>query len=187
MTKKILITSFTTWLPHQKSNSSDDLLIELAKVNYLSSSLTFLRQLPVDIQQASSRAIAQIDSLNPDIIICCGMAEGRQQLTVESNATSENNVIKTSVNLDKLIADLKVTAISHNAGKFVCEGLYYSTLKYLRDRQLNSHCIFVHVPIITPHNVVEIKTDFSQIIDRLALLNGSRTPPLKFLKLIEVN
>ncbi|MCL1464325.1 peptidase C15 [Argonema galeatum] len=177
MTKKILLTSFTTWQPHQKSNSSDDLLIELAKSTdrnppaATSPSLSFLRQLPVDVQQASSRAIAQIDSLNPDIIICCGMAEGRQQLTVESNATSENHVIKTWVNLDKLIADLKVTQISHDAGKFVCEGLYYSILKYLRDRQLNSRCIFVHIPIITPDNVADIKTDFSQIIDRLALLN----------------
>ena len=177
MTKKILLTSFTTWLPHHKSNSSDDLLIELAKSTdgntpvATSPSLTFLRQLPVNVQQASSRAIAHIDSLTPDIIICCGMAESRQKLTVESNATSANDMIKTLVNLDRLIADLKVTEISHDAGKFVCEGLYYSILKYLRDRQLKSSCIFVHVPLITSDNVADIKTDFLQIIDRLTLLN----------------
>ncbi|MCL1471026.1 peptidase C15 [Argonema antarcticum] len=177
MTKKILLTSFTTWLPHQKSNSSDDLLIEFAKSTHrnppvaTSPSLTFLRQLPVDVQQASTRAIAQIDSINPDIIICCGMAESRQQLTVESNATSAKDMIKTWVNIEQLIADLKVTEISHDAGKFVCEGLYYSILKYLRDRKLNIWCIFVHVPIITPDNMVSIKTDFSVIIDRLPLLN----------------
>lgn len=175
MTKKILLTSFTTWRPHQKSNSSDDLLIEISQTTDLnpgvvtSPSLTFLRQLPVDVPQASSRVFDRIDSLQPDIIICCGMAERRQRLSVESNASLENHLIETWVNVDKLIADLKVTEISHDAGKFVCEGLYYSTLSYLRDRQLDSRCIFVHVPIINPQNLADTKADFSQIIDRLTL------------------
>ncbi len=173
MTKKILLTSFTTWRTHQKSNSSDDLLIEIAKSVQTnsaakSSSLTFLRQLPVNIQQASSYAIAQIERLNPDFIICCGMAEKRPILTLESNASLDNHLIETWVNVDKLIAGLKETNISHDAGKFVCEGLYYSTLKYLRDRNLRSNCVFVHVPIITPENSVTIKTNFLEIFHRLS-------------------
>lgn len=150
-------------------------MIELAKSTYASPpvatspSLTFLRQLPVDVQQASNRAIAQINQLQPDIIICCGMAEKRPKLTVESNAILGSHRIETLVNVDKLITNLKVTNISHDAGKFVCEGLYYSTLKYLRDRQLNSRCIFVHVPILAPENLADIKADFAEIIDRLIL------------------
>ena len=52
MTQKVLLTSFQTWLEHQKSNSSDDLLntISSSKIyNHESNSLFFLRQLPVDI------------------------------------------------------------------------------------------------------------------------------------------
>ncbi|MFB2918626.1 MULTISPECIES: peptidase C15 [Aerosakkonema] len=175
MSKKILLTSFTTWLPHQKSNSSDNLLIEIAKSAEdnprpnTSHSLTFLRHLPVDVEKASSRAIAQIDLIQPDIIICCGMAEKRPKLTVESNASFDNHLIENWVDVPKLISDLKVTEISHEAGKFVCEGLYYSALKYLRDRQLNSRCVFVHVPILTPDNLSDIKADLSEIINRLAI------------------
>ena len=175
MTKKILLTSFTTWQSHQKSNSSDDLLIEIAKNPDKNSelatspSLTFLRQLPVDIQQASNRAIAEIDTLKPDLIICCGMAERREKLSIESNASCDDHIIETWIDIYKLLPKLNGTEISHDAGKFVCEGLYYSTLNYLRDRHPNSRCIFVHVPLLTPHNSAEIKADFCQIIDLLAL------------------
>ena len=54
MSKKVLLTSFSTWLPHQKSNSSDDLLHEVTKDDSLPASLTTLRQLPVDIHLASN-------------------------------------------------------------------------------------------------------------------------------------
>ncbi|MFE1745251.1 peptidase C15 [Coleofasciculus sp. H7-2] len=169
MYQKILLTSFQTWLPHQKSNSSDDLLIEVAKLDSLPLSLNFLRQLPVNVAQASDRVFAKINQLQPDAIICCGMAEGRTQLSVESCAACGTTVLKTSVNLEKLLTGSAATEISHNAGKFVCEGLYYSVLDYLQERQLNSRCIFVHVPILTPENFSEIRADFLYIIKNLAL------------------
>lgn len=166
MTTKILLTSFDIWLPHHKSNSSDDLLIEIGKLNSLPYSLTFLRRLPVDVSKASDRVLTQIEELQPNAIICCGMAEKRKHLTVESNATWEKDTIKTSVNLEQLVADLAVTKISHNAGKFVCEGLYYSVLKDLRDRSLKTPCLFVHVPLLTSDNLPIIMADFSLILQR---------------------
>lgn len=169
MATKILLTSFDTWLPHHKSNSSDDLLIEITKYNSLPHSLSFLRRLPVDVTLASDRVINHIHELQPDNIICCGMAEKRRQLTVESNASFAGSSIKTSVNLERLVAGLSVTTISHDAGKFVCEGLYYSVLNYLRDRQLKAPCIFVHIPILTPHNLPQIMSDFLLIIERLVM------------------
>lgn len=171
MTKKILLTSFTTWLPHQKSNSSDDLLLEVARDNCLSASLNFLRQLPVDIKQASSQAIEQVNKLNPDIIICCGMAERRTILTVESNARLDDHFIETWVDVERLITGLKKTGISHDAGKFVCEGFYYEMLNYLRDRQLRTSCIFVHVPLLSNQNLPDIKLDFAEIVNRLTIAN----------------
>mgnify|MGYP002777002203 CR=1 FL=1 len=167
MTTKILLTSFNTWRPHHKSNSSDDLLIEIAKHNFPSHSLTFLRRLPVDISLASDRVLTQIHELQPDGIICCGMAEKRSLLTVESNATFAGFSIKTSVNLEQLLASLSLTKISHDAGKFVCEGLYYNVLKHLRDRSLNIPCIFVHVPLLTHDNSPKLIADFALIIQRL--------------------
>ncbi|MBD2017264.1 peptidase C15 [Microcoleus sp. FACHB-53] len=163
----ILLTSFQTWLPHQKSNSSDDLLAEVAKLESFSHSLTFLRHLPVDISQASERAIAKINELQPDIIICCGMAESRRQLSVESNASQGDTVLHNSVDFDRLLDSSIGTTISHNAGKFVCEGLYYSVLNHLQKNDLKKHGLFIHVPVLTRNNIAEVLTDVELIMHRL--------------------
>jgi len=168
MTKKILLTSFNTWLPHQKSNSSDDLLAKISQIQSLADSLTFLRKLPVDAQKAANMAIAQINQLQPDTIICCGMAESRQKLTIESCACCETDILKTTVNLEPLIANLATTEISHKAGKYVCEALYYAVLKHICDAQLTAKCIFVHVPILTDENLDKIVTDFLLIMRKLS-------------------
>ena len=169
MTAKILLTSFDTWLPHQKSNSSDDLLAKIFQIKSLPDSLTFLRKLPVDFQLAPNLAIAQINQMQPDTIICCGMAESRQKLTVESCACCESDILKTAVNLEPLVADLAATEISHEAGKFVCEALYYAVLKHICDSQIAAKCIFVHVPILTPDNADRMVADFLLVMRRLTL------------------
>ncbi len=171
MTTKFLLTSFDTWLPHQKSNSSDDLLAKISVDKYWPYSLTFLRKLPVDSEQASNLAIAKINKLQQDTIICCGMAESRQKLTIESCACCDNNILKTAVNLEHLIADLPTIKISNDAGKFVCEDLYYAVLKHLADSQLSTKCIFVHVPILTVENTDKIVADFLLILNRLITNN----------------
>lgn len=59
MKKRILLTSFDTWLEDQQSNSSDDLLFEVTKVDSLPFDLNFLRLLPVDTRLASSLVMAK--------------------------------------------------------------------------------------------------------------------------------
>lgn len=166
MPKNILLTSFTTWLPHQISNSSDDLLDEISKFNHISS-ITFLRRLPVDIALASSYVIDKINEITPDVIICCGMAECRNQLTIEFNAACGDMVLRTNIELEKLVHDAQRIKISHDAGKFVCEGLYYAVLKYILDSKLKTHCIFVHVPILTEKNLSLILEDFMLILQKI--------------------
>ncbi len=168
MTTKFLLTSFDTWQTHQKSNSSDDLLARISQIKSLPYSMTYLRKLPVDFQLAPNLAIAKINELQPDTIICCGMAESRQKLTAESCACCDNNTLKTAVDLADLIADLPTIKISNDAGKFVCEALYYAVLKHLADSQLSTKCIFVHVPILTAENTDQILADFSLVIRRMA-------------------
>lgn len=173
MRKKILLTSFTTWQSHQQSNASDDLLAEIAQLENLPYLPIFLRHLPVDVAAASQKAIAKIVEIQPDAIICCGMAESRIYLTVEFQASCGTDTIDTSVDLPLLIAGTTRTEISYDAGKFVCEGLYYSVLDYLQRqavpviRRSNPPCIFVHVPILTPKNLAAIVADFLLILQRL--------------------
>ncbi len=169
MKRRLLLTSFDIWLQNQESNSSDDLLIEVANVESISVDLTFLRLLPVDIELASSRVLAKIAEFQPDGIICCGMAQKRTLLSVESNACCGESVLRTTMDLEKLVAGIEAIEISHDCGKFVCEGLYYSVLDYLRQHQLLVPCIFVHVPILTEENSPSILANFLIIIHRMAL------------------
>lgn len=159
MSPKILLTSFQTWLAHQASNASDDLLINLQDTPAY-----FLRQLPVNIARASERTIAAIEDIKPKLIICSGMAESRYLLTVESHATWTNDRIPTTVDLESLVKPLAYTAISNNAGKFVCEGLYYQVLKHLQQTRSPSQCVFVHVPVFNASNVPLIMNDCRLII-----------------------
>lgn len=167
MSKKILFTSFTTWLPHQKSNSSDDLLQEIQIAGDRNS---FLRQLPVDIELASKSVISKIAELQPDIIICCGMAESRSQLTIEAKASDQDDILNTQVDLLSLIAGIDGIEISYDAGKFVCEGLYYSVLKHLQTSPLSTHCIFAHIPILSPDNLTKVKNSFLTVVQRLTFV-----------------
>lgn len=167
----MLLTSFDTWLPHQISNSSDDLLNQVAYHYTTLPSLSFLRKLPVDIRLASHLVVNKINNLQPQSVICCGMAESRSQLSVESTARCGDTVLKTLVNLPHLLADCSATEISHNAGKFVCEGLYYSVLNYINNNNLKINCIFIHVPILTEANSGVTLADFCAIIDKFRTLS----------------
>ncbi|NEO28734.1 MAG: peptidase C15 [Kamptonema sp. SIO4C4] len=162
--KRLLLTSFQTWLPHQVSNASDDLLAMLVGRHFEGIEWVLLRQLPVETTTASEMAIAAIQDYNPDGIICCGMAETRYWLTVESHAKKGKHQLPTTVNLQELIASLSFTRISHDAGKFVCEGVYFEVLKHLQEHRLSLPCVFVHVPVITTHNQHKLYTDFIKLL-----------------------
>ncbi len=167
MKPRILVTSFQTWLPHQKSNSADDLLAEIAEQDYSLCSLILLRKLPVDTLEASKLVIEEIAKQQPHAVICCGMAESRGKLSVESNARCDSAKIYTKINLDKLVVQLIDTEISHDAGNFVCEGLYYQVLNYLQQLSPQIPCIFVHVPIINSENITTILLDFKLIVQQI--------------------
>ena len=168
MKPKLVLTSFQTWLPHQKSNSSDDLLNLIQKQQFNSVSLSFLRQLPVNVERASQKAIAAMQKIQPHGVICCGMAESRRHLTIESRAFYQADCLTTKVNLEELVQRLLFTTISHDAGKFVCEGLYYQVLKYIQVAENSLPCIFVHVPLLTQSNLDIVKKDFQAIVKFMA-------------------
>ena len=165
---KVLLTSFDIWKPEQKSNSSDDLLALISSQKSTDYSLNFIRKLPVDSKIAPEIVISQIEKFHPDIIVCCGMAEKRELLTIESQANSGSKVMKTSVNLSNLLLGLNEVEISNDAGKFVCEDLYYSVLKYLYESCLKSKCIFVHVPILREVNRDIIMGNFLKILSKIS-------------------
>ncbi len=160
--KPILLTSFVPWKAWQPSNSADDLLCEIRQ-NSLPS-IAFLRGLPVNLPVARDLTIAKIRYLQPQVIVLCGMAESRQRLSLESNGVRGDRQLYTALDLLKLTVDLPLTDISDNAGRFVCNSLYYDILRH------TSACVFVHVPTLTDENRRAIVSDFRQILNRIMLL-----------------
>lgn len=174
---KLLITSFTTWLPHQKSNSADDLLELIHPISTLD--LVLLRHLPVDINLATKEVIKAISQHQPSALVCCGMAESRDDLAIEVQAFAPHNYsskreldpnkpLATIVDLPQITQGLVTTTLSYDAGKFVCEGLYYEVLSYLYQSSPPLPCIFVHVPRLTSENQLVITAEFSLILKNLA-------------------
>lgn len=171
MAQQILLTSFATWKSHQAFNSSDQLLVELAETG-LANSLFFLRYLPVNLPVARSLTLGKVQQLQPNWLICCGMAESRLQLSVEAQATVGNSTLKPRMNLEKLTAGLDNTVISQDAGRFVCNSLYHAMLNYFQSVSLDQDCLFIHVPLLTLENRELIFSDFRQLIERLLVIES---------------
>lgn len=171
MIRKLLLTSFAPWKAHHRTNSSDDLLQEINGYHEsFSSSLHYLRRLPVDFHLAPKLTLDKIGELQPDAVLLCGMAEKRSKLNVESNAVLGNETLRTHVDLDELVSGLTHTEISHDTGTFVCNRLYFDVLKHCSDNRLDKPCVFVHVPLISDENKISFRNDFQTIIERLSVL-----------------
>ncbi len=166
---RVLLTSFRPWLPHQASNAADDLLALLAaQAPPPGLTLHYLRQLPVETAAASRLTLAAVQAQEPDWVLCCGMAEGRSQLSLESNARQGDRQRFTRVNLPALARQLPATQISHDAGRFVCEGLYFAVLDYLHQRASEQRGLFVHVPVLTAANRAGILQEMQRLLSLIA-------------------
>lgn len=164
--RTILLTSFAIWKASQRSNASDDLLLEIAKTN-IASSLHLFRQLPVNVPVAKELVIGKIQQVQPHLVLCCGMAESRSKLNVESRAAVGDHVLHSALDLEALTMGLHNTEISEDAGRFVCNGLYYAILNYLQGHHTDARCLFVHVPVLTTTNREKVVADFSLILERV--------------------
>lgn len=182
MPGSILLTSFATWKPEQPSNSSDDLLGMVAKQRLLStSSLHFLRQIPVDFQIAPRQVIQRILAIQPAAVVCCGMGESRTTLDLESTAVWGSHTLKTWVDLDWLVDGLPYSQISHDAGQFVCNGLYFDVLDFLNQYPQRPPCIFVHVPRLHYGNKALIMHDFLAVLGKIQQLISSHEKELAMI------
>ncbi|MBW4652454.1 MAG: peptidase C15 [Kaiparowitsia implicata GSE-PSE-MK54-09C] len=166
MPRRLLLTSFSTWRADQRSNSSDD-LIELLPQDTWDTATPLLRLLPVDVAQATERAIAYIHAFTPDVVVCCGMAEGRSRLHLERQAVQADRTLQTPIDLEQLCQALPMTEISHDAGQFVCNGYYFALLDYLAQAHQPTQALFVHVPVLTPENRTLLVQDFTAVLNRL--------------------
>ena len=57
---------------------------------------------------------------------------------------------KSNIDLLDVVSSLKNErlTISYNAGTFICNEIYYNSLKYIYENNLNTKCVFIHIPFI---------------------------------------
>jgi pyroglutamyl-peptidase len=164
MKQPLLVTTFDVWQPHQPSNSSDDLIAAAIDAGLMPPSTYYRRRLPVDFDLAPQFVIAAIAELNPSHILCLGMAETLMYLELESNGCIQGDALYTPFDLELLTQPLSMTQISHDAGQFVCNHLYYSVLNYIQRHRLPCQCLFIHVPLLQSHTLSPILNDFATIL-----------------------
>ena len=182
MNRPILITSFQPWLAHQRSNSSDDLVAALQKNSLMPQTAVWLRHLPVSFELAPEKVEKAVRQLQPHAVICCGMAESRQQLCVEKQAkwypsaesqssdgsSEHDSILCTNADINKLTADTLMTSLSEDAGSFVCNHLYYSVLDLANKVNWKMIVVFIHIPVLTSDNQTSLLKDFSQMVKKIA-------------------
>ncbi len=114
------------------------------------------RLLPVEYGAAGKRLLAEVEELKPDVIICTGVAGGRDAITPErialnwrSAATPDNtgrttagetidasgpDGIFTCLRAEEMARDLRSSglpaAVSFTAGTFVCNDVFYQLMIY---------------------------------------------------------
>lgn len=168
MPAPILITSFAPWKAYQPSNSSDDLLLRLQQQRRLPANAVLMRQIPVNFHLAPCQVLAKLVELRPAVLVCCGMAENRQRLSLELNGCCGDQVRQTSLNLPSLLRDTRLTEISHCAGTYVCNHLYYKVLDFIEQTRFPTQAVFLHIPRLNALNQAFIAADSALILRRLS-------------------
>lgn len=176
----ILITSFTPF-NNETINYSNIIMNELdIKADKI--------VLDVLYNESANKLIDILKNHYYEYIFLLGEARSRTFLTIEELAINYHSSIvpdnkgikildeeiirnnsssyKTNINLKELLMnynsdDIK---ISYHAGTFICNELYYRTLDYLYTNNLNTKCIFIHIPDLTKYDKVKALNILKSII-----------------------
>jgi pyroglutamyl-peptidase len=87
-----------------------------------------------------------------DLIIMFGQKPKVNSLYLECQACIKGNKLITNHKYDGLEKMLNgsgfTTKISYSAGNYLCNHIFYIGLKYIKDNNLNTKMIFIHIPSV---------------------------------------
>jgi pyroglutamyl-peptidase len=138
------------------------------------------RLLPTEYDAAGAEIVRLIDALNPDALICLGVAQKRETICLERIALNLNDapipdnagIIRQGQPIvegaplayaatlplealrDSLAAHEIPVTISNHAGAFVCNHVFYSARHALETSERQIPCGFIHVPALEDVNGV---------------------------------
>ncbi|MDR0271457.1 pyroglutamyl-peptidase I [Paenibacillus sp.] len=171
---KILITAFEPF-GGDTINPTERLLEDIGKEGIAGTEIQTLL-LPVVFDECADKLLAAVETIQPDAVICCGLAAGRTSITPEQIAINLKEVPRNSsvadndgncpydelINPDgpdglfsllpvrKMVDRMKEqgvpASISYSAGTFICNNTMYALLDNIRTKQLPMIGGFVHFP-----------------------------------------
>lgn len=167
---KVLVTGFEPF-GGATLNPSQLLVERLAKESLPGVELHTLI-LPVEFDKSASNLLAAIKSIDPEVVISFGQAEGRSTITPEKIAINlddariadnggdqrqNQSILKTGADgyfstlpVEKMVSELTQigvpSALSLSAGSFVCNHIFYLMQHELRETKIKSG--FVHLPLV---------------------------------------
>jgi pyroglutamyl-peptidase len=133
-----------------------------------------VREMPTVFGKALDCLYAAIEQVKPDLVICVGQAGGRPQMTVERVAINVNDAripdnegnqpIDTPVvpggpvgywstlPIKAIVQELNrqgvPAAVSHTAGTFVCNHVFYGLMHYIAESKAAIRGGFIHIPYL---------------------------------------
>ena len=167
---KVLVSGFEPF-GGAKLNPSELLVRELRRIEFDNIQLSTI-VLPVEFDRAAELLLRTVKEQNPKVVIAFGQAEGRTAITPEKIAINlddaripdnsgdqrKNKLIDEEGNdgyfstlpIEKMVEAIKAggypAETSLSAGAFVCNHIFYSLQKELRDSDIRSG--FVHLPLV---------------------------------------
>ncbi|XP_015908275.1 pyroglutamyl-peptidase 1 [Parasteatoda tepidariorum] len=183
----VLVTGFGLFRDHSE-NSSWITAKQLLNIDHKNYNLV-IRELPVIYDVVLDSVPKLWEELKPKLVVHCGMSELATCIAIEKQACNTDyfgcdvkgqlppnncccsvgqNVLHTAIDVDKVLEDLKQhdvcvkTESSDNAGRYLCEFIYYTSLK------INRNTAFVHLPPVNqPYTAQQMAQTLSLIISSM--------------------
>ena len=167
---KVLVTGFEPF--GGATLNPSQLLVERLANETLPGVELYTLVLPVEFEKSAINLLAAIKSIDPEVVISFGQAEGRSAITPERIAINLDDariadnggdqrqnqpILKTGADgyfstlpVEKMVSELTQigvpSALSLSAGSFVCNHIFYLMQHELRETKIKSG--FVHLPLV---------------------------------------
>lgn len=101
---------------------------------------------------SKNQLVNLLDKQVYDLIVMFGQKQKVNSLYLECQADMKGHKLLTNYKYDRLARILTDGAIayqvSHNAGNYLCNHIFYNGLKYIQENNLKTEMIFIHVPSV---------------------------------------
>lgn len=143
-------------------NNSSKVLLDCIKINN-KNKLYLKNSFNTSVVQLNNK----IKNNDYDLIISFGQASLEKDTIKIETIGNGKEEIETNYNYVDLKSKLEkkyTVIVSNNAGNYLCNNVYYNGLKYIKENDLKSKMIFIHIPKIDNINNIEL---LSKILEKI--------------------